>query len=63
MSPRQLYEPPGAHISHMTSASIGNIDFTFGKERLAEIAKNNELSASFKLLASNVVDEKNNKEE
>ena len=40
---------------------VGNIDFSFGKERLAEIAKNNELTAAFNFLASNVVDEKTNK--
>ncbi len=40
---------------------VGNIDFSFGKERLAEMANNNKLSSSFKFLASNVVDEKTNK--
>ena len=45
---------------HLDAMLVGNIDFTFGKERLAEIAKNNKLSSSFKFLASNVVDEKTN---
>ena len=40
---------------------VGNIDFSFGKDRLAEIDKNNGLNSGFKLLASNVVDEKTNK--
>ena len=36
---------------------VGNIDFSFGKERLSQIAKTNH----FKLLSSNVVEENNNK--
>jgi 2',3'-cyclic-nucleotide 2'-phosphodiesterase (5'-nucleotidase family) len=36
---------------------VGNIDFTFGKERLAEIAKTNH----FKLVSSNVVEESSSK--
>ena len=41
---------------HLDAMLIGNIDFSFGKERLAELSKN----TSFKFLASNVVYEKNN---
>ena len=39
---------------------IGNIDFTFGQQRLKEIANFNDLSG-FKLLSSNIIDEKTNK--
>ena len=42
---------------HLNAMLIGNIDFAFGKDRLAQLSK----AQSFKFLASNVIDEKTNK--
>ncbi len=42
---------------HLDAMLIGNIDFSFGKERLSELSKFN----TFKFLSSNVVYENNNK--